>query len=195
MRVPTIVILAGGQQHPPNGPDKGRVAYAGRPLIEHVLERLRPPPAACILISADRGRSGYGDYGWPLLPDDLDGAQGPLAGLATALDRAPSEHVLTVPCNAPQLAPDYVGRMCEARDRTGAALLAAHDGARLQPMFALVHRSLAPDLRRFLEQGGRRTGDWLRARAAVLVDFGDRAGSFFTLGRRPGPASRSRNDA
>lgn len=43
----SAVILAGGRATRMGGEDKGWVALAGRPLIDHVLERLRPRWMRC----------------------------------------------------------------------------------------------------------------------------------------------------
>ncbi|MEQ4583771.1 MAG: NTP transferase domain-containing protein, partial [Pantoea agglomerans] len=42
MTILTGIILAGGQGRRMGGQDKGLVQLDGRPLYQHVLERLRP---------------------------------------------------------------------------------------------------------------------------------------------------------
>ena len=42
----TAVVLAGGQGNRMGGQDKGLLAFHGRPLIEHILDGLRPQVAA-----------------------------------------------------------------------------------------------------------------------------------------------------
>src|SRR5690606_31281849 len=77
----TGVILAGGRARRMGGRDKGLLPLAGRPMVEYVLEALRPQVDA-VLISANRHQAEYGRYGHPVVTDDTDDYPGPLAGMA-----------------------------------------------------------------------------------------------------------------
>jgi len=54
----SAVVLAGGRATRMGGADKGWVELAGRPLIDHVLDRLRPQVDE-ILINANRSQARY----------------------------------------------------------------------------------------------------------------------------------------
>ena len=64
----TGIILAGGEGRRMGGIDKGLTLFRGRPLIEHVIERLQPQ-VCDIAISANRCLDDYGRYGFPLIRD------------------------------------------------------------------------------------------------------------------------------
>ena len=64
----TGVILAGGRGSRLGGVDKGLVPLHGRPLIEHVIDALRPQVGA-LLISANRNHDIYASYGYPVVAD------------------------------------------------------------------------------------------------------------------------------
>ena len=83
----TGLILAGGRGTRLGGVDKGLVELHGRPLVEYVLERLRPQTGA-ILINANRHHERYAAYGVPVIPDLEGGFAGPLAGIAAGLAKA-----------------------------------------------------------------------------------------------------------
>ena len=103
----TGVILAGGLARRMGGVDKGLVELAGRPMIEHVLDALRPQVGP-LLINANRNLDRYSAYGHPLINDTLAGYLGPLAGVLSAMQRLVTGYLVTVPCDAPRLAPALV---------------------------------------------------------------------------------------
>ncbi len=175
----TGLVLAGGQGRRMGGRDKGLIPLAGRPLVAHVLDRLRPQVAA-VAISANRHREEYGRYGCPVWADELPDRPGPLAGILTALGRIDTDWLLAVPVDAPALPSDLAERLLAAAVEDDApAALAAVDGRR-EPAFCLVHRRLRDDLAGFLAAGERRLGGWLARHAAAIADFTD-AGAFDNL--------------
>ncbi len=189
----TGVILAGGRGRRLGGADKGLALLAGRPLVEYAIEALKPQ-VGNLCISANRNLERYAAYGYRVIPDSVAGHAGPLAGLLSAMEIASTRFVLCVPCDAPAVPADLAARLHAALVREHAALAVAHDGVRLQPLFALLRRTLAPALRAYLEQGGREAGRFLRTQAAAIVDFSGQAEAFVNvntpedLRRLDGPA-------
>ncbi|MGY2437305.1 NTP transferase domain-containing protein, partial [Escherichia coli] len=80
------VILAGGRASRMGGDDKGWVPLAGKPLIAHVLERLRPQVDE-VLINANRSEERYRALA-PVIGDAQADFQGPLAGMQAGLAAA-----------------------------------------------------------------------------------------------------------
>ena len=77
------MILAGGRGTRMGGADKGLLELAGRPLVAHLLEALRPQ-VATVLISANRNTEVYARFGATVVPDPWPDFRGPLAGIAAA---------------------------------------------------------------------------------------------------------------
>lgn len=178
----TAVVLAGGQGRRMAGADKGLVHFQDRPLIEHALSALQPQVSS-LLISANRNLDQYQSYGYGVI-SDADGAYcGPLAGVLAALQRMQTEYLVTVPCDAPFVTPDFVARLDAARHQHGATAAVCHDGRRLQPVFSLLSRSVAQPLREYLAAGERRARNFLLAQRAVSVDFSDQPALFVNLNR------------
>jgi molybdenum cofactor guanylyltransferase len=173
----TGVILAGGMARRMGGQDKGLVTFSGRPLVEWVIDALRPQVSA-LLINANRNRGAYAAYGHPVVGDDLQGFQGPLAGFASAMAAAATPWIVTAPCDGPFLARDLVQRLCDALVREQAQIAVATDGERMQPVYALLPVSLAPSLRDFLAGGGRKIDRWYGVHRVALADLSDRPESF-----------------
>lgn len=143
----TALILAGGAASRMGGLDKGLADLAGAPLVEHVAARLSPQVSG-VLVSANRHLPQWRRYGWRVLGDAPPLGRGPLAGILTGLEACPTEWLLVVPCDAPALPTDLALRLAAA-DATS-PLRIAHAGGNWQPVFALLHRGLAADLRAFL---------------------------------------------
>lgn len=187
----TGLVLAGGRASRMGGIDKGLVEIAGRPMIEHVLDALRPQVGR-VLINANRNLGTYRRYGHPVISDAVGGYLGPLAGILAGLAALDTDYLLTVPCDSPLLAPDLAGRMFAAAVAADAEVTVAHDGARQQPVFLLLRRDLAGSLRAFLAAGERKIDRWFAGHRLAEASLADRAGSFVNVND---PAERERVEA
>lgn len=176
----TAVILAGGMGKRMGGQDKGQVKLNGKPLIEYVIEAIRPQ-VENILINANRNHEAYARYGYPVLSDQLQDYQGPLAGFAAGMRAASTSHIVTVPCDGPLLAPDLVARLLHALLRDNADLAVAHDGERLQPVYALIPVRLLPSLDNFMAGGQRKIDRWYVEHVMALADFADAPQTFLNI--------------
>ena len=96
----SAVILAGGQAKRMEGADKGLQLLHGKPLFQFIYDRLHSQ-VETISINANRNQTIYATAGVPVFGDNLEGFQGPLSGILTALERADSDFVLFVPCDSP----------------------------------------------------------------------------------------------
>jgi len=171
------VILAGGRGSRMGGQDKGWVIWQGRPLVEHVLERLLPQ-VDDVIISANRNVARYRGLGFPVVEDDhiRHGAYaGPLAGMLAGLERSTAAWVVCVPCDAPALPDDLVARLLAGAGGDDAPALAV-SGGRRQPVFCLLPRTLAPRLAQALSAGERRPTVFLESIGAREVAFDDESG-------------------
>ena len=173
----SAVILAGGMGRRMGGQDKGQLELNGRPLIEYVLETIQPQ-VKTILINANRHQAEYARYGYPVVPDLLQGYQGPLAGFAAGMRAATTPYVVTLPCDGPFSPPDLVARLAAALEKGHADIAVAHDGERLQPVYALLPTSLSASLESFLAAGERKIDLWYTQHKMVRVDFSDVAKTF-----------------
>ena len=164
------VILAGGESSR-MGRDKAFVLLAGRPMIAHVAERLRPQVDA-LALAGGAAPERFAALGLEAFADAQGEKLGPLAGVVAALDHAAARgfsHVVTAPCDAPFLPLDLVARLAASG---GAAVVEL--GGKFEPTFALWPASAAGEARRLL---GESAGPMALARAvgALAVSFLDGA--------------------
>lgn len=135
-------IIAGGAGTRVGGEDKGLLALSGRPLVEQVLENLRPQ-CDRLLIVANRNFDVYSRYA-PVVHDETDGRAGPLAGLVAAFGfLAANPHalprwLLTVPVDCPDPPGDLAARLRASLEADATACCAfARRAGKAQPLFAL----------------------------------------------------------
>jgi molybdopterin-guanine dinucleotide biosynthesis protein A len=162
------------------GVDKGLVPINGRPMIAWVIDALRPQVAE-VLINANRNHDRYGEFACPVIDDGDSEFRGPLAGIASAMRVAKTPWVAVVPCDSPLLDGELVARLYAAAVSSGSPVSAAHDGERLQPVFALLARDLLDDLAGYLDDGQRKIDRWYDRHGYAAVDFSDTAASFANI--------------
>jgi molybdopterin-guanine dinucleotide biosynthesis protein A len=179
----TGIVLAGGQGRRMGGVDKGLVAFAGRPLVAHVLERLTPQVGA-LVINANQNLPQYQAFGHRVVADVIGGFAGPLAGLQAALSGAHTRFAVTAPCDSPFLPNDLVARLAAALIRRQAQLAVAKTFDQAHPVFALVDAGVLPHLTQFLQRGGRKIDAWYATLAVTEVPFDDEADAFRNINTR-----------
>jgi molybdopterin-guanine dinucleotide biosynthesis protein A len=173
----TGVILAGGQGRRMGGVDKGLKVLRGRPMVAWAIERFAPQVDE-ILINANQNLPTYGGFGYRVIPDEIGGFAGPLAGLHRGLSEAKHDLVATSPCDSPFLPQDLVSRLRAALDANGADLTVAKTGDQPHPVFCLCRKSVLPSLTSFLASGGRKIDAWYSSLKVVEVLFDDNPSAF-----------------
>lgn len=147
LRCPVGVILAGGQARRMGGRPKPLIPLAGKPLLQHVIDRLSPQVSG-VKLSVERHDPALESFGSPQIPDPSIGSNGPLGGLLAALTdlSANNEWLLLAPCDAPFLPADLAVRLLEAAGGHPGAVVRYR--GELQPTFSLWHRDLQPQVQR-----------------------------------------------
>jgi molybdopterin-guanine dinucleotide biosynthesis protein A len=168
----TALVLAGGKGRRMGGRDKGLLPFGDGVLIGRVLHGILPQVGSA-LISANRNQADYRRFGYPVLADPMDDYQGPLAGFLAGLEHMQTPYLLTLPCDGPIVVGDLAARLASGLVQADAEIAVAHDGRRLQPVYALLHRTVLPGLRIAMQQGERKIDRWYPRNRWVTVDFSD----------------------
>ncbi|MGH6873739.1 MAG: molybdenum cofactor guanylyltransferase MobA [Aestuariivirgaceae bacterium] len=187
MRDVAGVILAGGLARRMGGGDKGLIALGGKPILAHVIERLRPQ-VTTLLINANGEAERFATYGLAVVADSIAGAAGPLAGVLAGLDWAAGKGfdlIVTAATDTPFFPRDLVAKFREGAKTAKAQLAVAASGGRHHPVFGLWPCALREELRRALtEEGIRKVEDWTRRHPMATVAFEDRRyDPFFNVNR------------
>ena len=184
----TGVVLAGGRGRRMGGVDKGLQLLDGKPLVHWVVERLAPQVDE-LLINANQNGGRYAAFGQRVVPDQIPGFAGPLAGLHAALAAASHPLVATVPCDSPFLPPDLVFRLFSALTATGAEIAVARTFDQPHPVFCLCKREVLPHLNAYLASGERKFERWYSTLNVVEVSFDDESEAFANINTRDELAS------
>jgi len=178
----TGMILAGGKARRMGGQDKGLIEINGQAMIQYVLDVLKPQVSE-ILINANRNVSEYEKFAYPVISDRLEDYQGPLAGIAAAMDVVNTKYICTCPCDGPLIAEDLVTRLFSALNSTNEDIhiAVAHDGQRLQPVYALIDCDLHKSLLDYLSSGERKIDQWYAQNNFKTVDFSDKQDCFINI--------------
>jgi molybdenum cofactor guanylyltransferase len=184
------LLLAGGQSRRMGGGDKALRLLEGIPLLERVIERLRPQVEALVL-NANGDPLRFARFALPVAADSVPGFAGPLAGVLAGLDWAASHrpdclYVVSVATDAPFLPVDLVARLTEGLDEADADLACAASGGRSHPVFGLWPVRLRDDLRRaVVDHGIRKVDLWTARHKLTTVPFADQPVDPFFNANRP----------
>ena len=176
----TAVILAGGKARRMGGEDKGLIDLHGKPLLDYIIAGLKPQ-AGHILVNANRNLDRYRAFGYPVTEDIMGDYFGPLVGIATGMQVCRTPFILTVPCDSPFIPAGLTDRLYRDMANADADISVAHDGVRMQPVFALLRCELLPDLLTYLDGGGRKIDTWYTQHRLVESDFSDLPDTFLNL--------------
>ncbi|THD49122.1 MAG: molybdenum cofactor guanylyltransferase [Bradyrhizobium sp.] len=146
------LILAGGRSSR-FGSDKALAELAGRPLIAHVADVLRPSATA---MAVSGGREAAAMLGALLLRDPADCPKGPLAGILAGLQWAEESHadwLVTTSCDVPLIPADMATRLIDAAHASDAELAVARTDDGLHPLCAVWRPRLRARLAEALSRG------------------------------------------
>lgn len=184
------LLLAGGLARRMGGGDKSLRPLAGRPLLEHVINRLRPQVDALVL-NANGDPARFAGFGLPVVSDSIPDFAGPLAGILAGLDwaaenRPDCKFVVSVATDAPFLPDGLVSRLLDEMRAAGADLSCAASGGQPHPVIGLWPVRLREELREALvEEGIRKVDRWTARYRMATVSFPDRPVDPFFNANRP----------
>jgi molybdopterin-guanine dinucleotide biosynthesis protein A len=164
------VILAGGRARRMNNQDKGLVNFKGSPMVSYAIAALAPV-VDCIFINANRNIDQYRQFGWPVISDQTDSFDGPLAGILAGMIHADADILVVIPCDSPLIKTEHLQKLLLTRAENNADVAVAFDGVRLHPVFLAIKTSLQTSLQDYLADGQRKVAVWLDRQNLVKVDF------------------------
>ena len=176
---PTLgLVLAGGLARRMGGGDKARIEINGVSILDRVLATLS---AQCprLVINANGDPRRFEDTGLPVIPDNVAGHPGPLAGILAGLDWLADQNlglewIVSVPGDCPFLPDDLVERLHAARRKMGVGvpLACARSGEWRHPVIGLWPVALRADLRKALvEEDLRKIEIWTARHGVAIADW------------------------
>lgn len=156
------------------GPTKPLRLLGGKPMVAHVVERLRPQVMDLVVVANDADPA-FDQLGVPVIADPPDIRRaaaregrrlGPLAGILAGMEWSLKHHphanwILTAPADVPFLPLDLTVRMCGHLHVPEPDVLVVRHGRHREPSLGIWSVKLVDDLRRaILKEGMRRVGQF-----------------------------------
>ncbi len=170
------VLMAGGQSRRMGGGDKCLRPLAGKPILTHVIDRVRPQVGPLVL-NANGDPARFAAFGLPVVADAVGDFAGPLAGVLTGLEWAAEQApdctwLASFATDAPFLPGDLVARLLAAVAAEGVDLACAASQGRDHPVFGLWPLRLRHELRQaMVAEGIRKVDIWTARFKLASVDF------------------------
>jgi molybdopterin-guanine dinucleotide biosynthesis protein A len=162
--IETAVLLAGGQSRR-MGRDKSLLPFGDVPLAVKVYETLGMVFPSVVVVSR---QSEFPVAGATCLADRHPG-NGPLEGLASALEAGEAPRVLLAACDMPFLHPDLLRHLAQQADDADAIVPCSPRGP--EPLLGIYARRALPTLRSFLAEGNRSAMRFLERIPTRLLAF------------------------
>jgi len=196
---PTLgLVLAGGLARRMGGGDKARLQIGGITILDRVLATLS---AQCprIIINANGDPARFADTGLTVVPDNVEGYPGPLAGILAGLDWLAAQNngiewMVSVPGDCPFLPDDLVERLHQARREKGTPLACARSGEWRHPVIGLWPLALRESLRKALVgEDLRKIEVWTARHGIAIADWPtEPVDPFFNVNTREDAAEAER---
>lgn len=172
------LILAGGLARRMGGGDKARLQIGKSTILDRVIASLAGQTAG-IVINANGDPARFADTGLEVVPDNVEGHPGPLAGILAGLDWLAAQNngvswLISVPGDCPFLPDDLVERLHEARRSMGSGvpLACARSGEWRHPVVGLWPVALRQDLRKALvDEDLRKIEVWTARHGVAIADW------------------------
>lgn len=180
------VILAGGDASRMRGKDKPFVLLDGRPLLEHVLDRVRQETAE-IVISVNRDAERFAEYGIPCVKDSGFPQKSPLLGIYSAMEYFAAQgedqgFLFCVPVDVPVFPSKLIRDLLRLAKQTESGISYTISGVQPQPLLAVWSMRTLSLLRHQLQEGAWGVLATLKALEAGVLNYElDEKGGFANI--------------
>jgi molybdenum cofactor guanylyltransferase len=149
----TGIILSGGKSSR-MGMDKGLAGLNGKALVTYSIDILSSITAK-IFISSNN--PSYEKFGLPVIRD-IYPEIGPMGGICSCLLNTSTDFNLVLSSDMPFMKPELYLHLL-ACDGDSQVILPSFDGIHPEPMCGIYHRSILPDMRKFIMKGNYKLPD------------------------------------
>lgn len=160
----TCAVLCGGQSRRLGRP-KEWLDFAGRPLLEHVVDTVRPLFGRILALGLRADAPAL--PGVEAVADAIPGA-GPLGGIVAGLRATRTEYTFFFACDTPFISPTLVRAMQDMAP--GAQAVVPTSGPHYQPLFAIYSRACLPVAEKNLAAGRYKISEMYPALNLLTVD-------------------------
>jgi len=166
----TVLILAGGASRRVGGSDKGLLSYGKEPLISQQV-RWAERQSNKLIISANRNKSEYQKFNYPVVEDQCRGYRGPLNGVLSALKQCQTKWLYVQPIDLPSLPENTLQLMVdEVHLESSSAYLVSNKREHYLSM--LIERRYCSVLEKYLFDGHSKVSNFHRLVSSQKINLG-----------------------
>ncbi len=153
------------------GQDKALLPFLGRPLIQHLADRLRRVGDE-LLVTTNQPEA-YGFLGLPLF-EDVQPGLGALGGLYTALSVARQPLVAVVACDMPFVSPALLAAERDLVVAEAADVVIPRSTEGLEPLHAIYRKETClPAVQTALQAGERKMISWFPSMRVCVMELSE----------------------
>lgn len=146
MEAISAIILAGGKSSR-MGQDKGLMLLNGKPMIQHVVDTVKPIVSEIIIVA---NNTSYQSFGNKFYVDEVKNS-GPLAGLCVGLKYSETHLNIVLSCDVPYVTTEMLEVLIKEFSQQKDVVLFEKQ-EELHPLIALYSKTCLPLLQSFLEE-------------------------------------------
>lgn len=163
------LILAGGQSVR-MGRDKAGLMVAGKTLLQHQIERMRPEVGQ-LFVAGNALPAVISGQDVTVVADFFGKPEGPLSGALAALNASTAEFLWIMPCDSFGFNGMLKQRLLQALAESGADIAYVEHAGNVHPLLAVWRTSVKPALLAYLQAGERSVLKWYGTMPAVAVEY------------------------
>ena len=162
----TAIILAGGESRR-MGRDKGLVSLNGKPLIQHILDKVRSVTNEAMIIT---NQSGYKKFGVPTY-SDLVQNKGPLGGIYTGLHYSKTEYNLVLSCDIPLVPVSFLKKLAQYRGSDQDQAYVPVYNEQYQPLCAVYTKACISQMKLSIKDGNLSMRNFLQTISTRFIEI------------------------
>lgn len=141
----TGIILAGGKSSRMEQ-DKGLVDLNGKPMIQYIIDVLKPVTSNIIIIA---NNDEYKSFGYPVYKDIIK-EKGPVGGIYTALNQSKTEKNLILSCDTPFVTKELLLHLIEQSNDYD--IIVPNYQGKTHPLIGIYSKSIQPVFKHSLDK-------------------------------------------
>ena len=179
-----IVILAGGQSRRFGGGYKTLYTFNKMSILDRIIQNFKKLEVE-IVLNVNSNEDQFLKTGLPLIKDELENFQGPLAGIYSSMkwaleNRKNIEWIFTSPSDTPFLYKSLVNKFLNTNYNNNTKIVVAKSSNKTHPVIGIWHISLMKSLEQFLAKENRKIMHWVEGQNYEILNF-ENKNNFFNI--------------
>ena len=179
-----LLILAGGQSRRFGGGYKTLYKFNKISILDRIIQNFKKLEIE-IVLNVNSNEDQFLKTGLPLIKDELENFQGPLAGIYSSMkwvleNRKNIEWIFTSPSDTPFLNKSLVNKFLSTNYNNKTNIVIAKSSNKTHPVIGFWHISLIKSLEEFLTKDNRKIMHWVEGQNYEILNF-ENKNNFFNI--------------